>query len=103
MTNQVATGLALTIFAIGFSGLAGAPLVGKTAESRLLIFQCCYIPDWELFFQQDILFYLAFVIIATSLFKKAVDDLRAVDIDAHALGHMWCVRWQWPLAALALV
>ena len=25
MTNQVATGLALTIFATGFSGLAGAP------------------------------------------------------------------------------
>ena len=29
-TNQVATGLALTIFGAGFSGLVGAPYVGST-------------------------------------------------------------------------
>ena len=33
MTNQVATGLGLTIFAIGLTGLAGAPLIGKTIPS----------------------------------------------------------------------
>ena len=31
-TNQVATGLALTIFGTGLSGLVGAPLVGKAIE-----------------------------------------------------------------------
>ena len=31
-TNQVATGLALTIFSIGLSGLVGAPLVGQAID-----------------------------------------------------------------------
>ena len=31
-TNQVATGLALTIFGAGLSGLMGAPYVGGTVE-----------------------------------------------------------------------
>ena len=31
-TNQVATGLALTIFGAGLSGLIGAPLVGKAIQ-----------------------------------------------------------------------
>ena len=33
LANQVATGLGLTIFAIGLTGLAGAPLIGKTIPS----------------------------------------------------------------------
>lgn len=104
MTNQVATGLALTIFAVGFSGLAGAPLVGKTAESLPNI----TIPLVEdiplvgpLFFQQDILFYCAFLlIIGTSLFLKKARGgmiLRAVGDNhdsAHALGYnVIGVRW----------
>ena len=104
MTNQVATGLALTIFATGFSGLAGAPLVGKTAESLppLDIPVLAHIPlIGELLFQQDILFYLAFaLIIATSLFLKKSRGgmiLRAVGDNhdsAHALGYsVQKVRW----------
>ena len=31
-TNQVATGLALTIFGTGLSGLVGAPLVGQAID-----------------------------------------------------------------------
>ena len=33
MTNQVATGLGLTIFATGLTGLIGEPFVGKTIPS----------------------------------------------------------------------
>ena len=104
MTNQVATGLALTIFATGFSGLAGAPLVGKTAESLPpieipLLSQIPLIGD--LFFNQDALFYLAFaLIVATAIFLKksrAGMILRAVGdnhASAHALGyHVQKVRW----------
>ena len=104
MTNQVATGLALTIFATGFSGLAGAPLVGKTAESlpKINIPGLEHIPlIGELFFQQDILLYLAFaLILATSLFLKKTRAgmiLRAVGDNhdsAHALGYnVIRVRW----------
>lgn len=104
MTNQVATGLALTIFATGFSGLAGAPLVGKTAESlpKLNIPLLEHIPYLgELFFQQDILLYLAFaLIIGTSYFLRKTRGgmiLRAVGDNhdsAHALGYQVIrVRW----------
>ena len=104
MTNQVATGLALTIFATGFSGLAGAPLVGKTAESlpKLNIPLLEHIPYvGELFFQQDILLYLAFaLIIGTSYFLRKTRGgmiLRAVGDNhdsAHALGYQVIrVRW----------
>lgn len=104
MTNQVATGLALTIFAAGFSGLAGAPLVGKTAESlpKIDIPLLEHIPVMgELFFQQDFLFYLAIaLIIATSVFLKRSRGgmiLRAVGDNhdsAHALGYnVIRVRW----------
>ena len=104
MTNQVATGLALTIFATGFSGLAGAPLVGKTATSlpKIKIPLLEDIPLLgELFFQQDILLYLAFaLIIGTSYFlrkTRAGMILRAVGDNhdsAHALGyHVLRVRW----------
>ena len=104
MTNQVATGLALTIFATGFSGLAGAPLVGKTAESLPPI-NLPLLSDipliGPLLFQQDLLFYMAFaLILATSLFLKrsrAGMILRAVGdnhVSAHALGyHVQKVRW----------
>ena len=33
MTNQVATGLGLTIFATALTGLIGEPFVGKTAAT----------------------------------------------------------------------
>ncbi len=104
MTNQVATGLALTIFATGFSGLAGAPLVGKTAESlpKVNIPLLEHLPYvGELLFQQDFLLYLAIaLIIATSIFLKRTRAgmiLRAVGDNhdsAHALGYnVIRVRW----------
>lgn len=104
MTNQVATGLALTIFATGFSGLAGAPLVGKTAES---------LPPLDLpvlsslpfigpvLFGHDLLFYLSFALIGCVSFflwrTRAGMVLRAVGDNhdsAHALGYsVGLVRW----------
>ena len=104
MTNQVATGLALTIFATGLSGLAGAPLVGKTAESLppLSLPLLSGLPFiGPVLFHHDLLFYLAFVLLAAvSLFlwrSRGGIVLRAVGDNhesAHALGyHVAAVRW----------
>jgi simple sugar transport system permease protein len=104
MANQVAGGLALTIFATGFSGLAGASLIGKTTASlpKVNIPGLEQIPLLgELFFQQDILLYFAFALIfATSIFLKRTRAgmiLRAVGDNhdsAHALGYdVIRVRW----------
>ena len=104
MTNQVATGLALTIFATGFSGLVGAPLVGHTAMSLPRL----HIPFLEdipaigvILFQQDLMFYMAFAIIAgVALFLRHTRRgmiLRAVGDDhhsAHVLGYsVGKTRW----------
>ena len=104
MTNQVATGLALTIFATGFSGLAGAPLVGKTAESLppLDIPLLSSLPlIGPVIFGHDLLFYLAFLlIIGVSAFlwrSRWGMVLRAVGDShdsAHALGYsVVLTRW----------
>ena len=66
MTNQVATGLGLTIFATGLTGLAGAPLVGKTVLSlpKIEIFLLSDIPFvGEILFKQDFIAYLSIAII----------------------------------------
>jgi simple sugar transport system permease protein len=104
LANQVAGGLALTIFATGLSGLIGAPLVGKTADSlpKIGIPAFQHIPVLgELLFRQDILLYLSFaLIIGTSVFLKRTRAgmiLRAVGDNhdsAHALGYnVIRVRW----------
>ncbi len=71
LTNQVATGLALTIFATGFSGLVGAPLIGKTGLA-LPIIELPVISSipvvGDLLFKQDLLFYLAFVLLGLVAF-----------------------------------
>ena len=104
LTNQVATGLALTIFATGFSGLVGAPLIGKTGLA-LPIIELPVISSipvvGDLLFKQDLLFYLAFVLlglVAFMLFRTRWGMiLRAVGDEhhsAHALGdHVALVRW----------
>ena len=66
MTNQVATGLGLTIFATGLTGLAGAPLIGKTIPSlpKIEIFLLSDIPlIGNLLFKQDLVAYLSIGII----------------------------------------
>ena len=104
MTNQVATGLALTIFATGFSGLIGAPLVGRSAESlpAIALPLLSSIPVvGPVLFTQDLLFYIALAVLAAvhwMLFRtrwgmilRAVGDQHD---SAHALGYsVLLVRW----------
>ena len=63
-TNQVATGLALTIFGAGLSGLIGAPLVGKAIQGlspiNLGLFES--IPFLGLLFKLDVLAYFSIFI-----------------------------------------
>jgi simple sugar transport system permease protein len=96
VTNQVATGLALTLLGIGLSGLLGVPFVGNPGVRMTSI----YIPGLTdlpyvgtLLFGEDPLFYLSIVlVIAVSWFlfrTKAGLTLRSVGDNhgsAHALG-----------------
>ena len=97
MANQVASGLALTIFGTGLSAVVGAPLVGKRVQR---------IPDLEIagltdlpvigpiFFSHDPLVYfslIALVLVSWFLFRtRAGLALRAVGEShdsAHAIGY----------------
>ena len=104
MTNQVATGLGLTIFATGFSGLAGAPLVGKTIPSlpKIDIYLFSEIPIiGDILFKQDIIAYLSVIIVILITFflnsSKLGIVLRAVGDDhnnAHSIGYsVKKIRW----------
>ena len=104
MTNQVATGLGLTIFATGLTGLAGAPLVGKTIPSlpKIEIFLLSDLPlIGNILFKQDFVAYLSIaIIIFISFFLKYSKSgiiLRAVGDDhqsAHSVGYpVKRIRW----------
>ncbi|WP_299813115.1 ABC transporter permease [uncultured Roseibium sp.] len=97
VANQVATGLALTILGIGFSGLIGEAFIGVPG----LRIPSLYIPGLSdipfigpVFFQQDAIVYLGFALVAGvayTLFRtrlglvlRAVGDNHA---SAHALGY----------------
>jgi len=95
--NQVATGLAATIFGTGLSALLGARFVGKSVVPlpRLHLPVLSDIPVLgQLFLQQDGMVYLALAITAGLAWAMAKTRagmiLRAVgesDTAAHALGH----------------
>ena len=96
-TNQVATGLALTIFGTGLSGLIGAEYVGK-AISRLDSIKVPILNEIPILgyilFTHNILVYLAFImvfIVGWFLYKTKLGlILRAIGNNpesAHALGY----------------
>tara|TARA_B100000989_G_scaffold250564_1_gene198342 strand:+ start:150 stop:1061 length:912 start_codon:yes stop_codon:yes gene_type:complete len=96
-TNQVATGLALTIFGTGLSGLIGAEYVGK-AISRLEPVRVPFLNEIPvlgyILFTHNILVYLGFImvfIVGWFLYKtKSGLILRAIGNNpesAHALGY----------------
>ncbi len=95
--NQVASGLALTIFGLGLSGLVGFPFVGAKREAMAHLY-LPYLSDLPFFgrviFGQDPLVYIAFaLVVAVALIisrTRAGLVLRAVGENhhsAHALGH----------------
>lgn len=97
VANQVATGLALTILGIGLSGMIGEAFIGVPGLDlpQLYIPVLSEIPFFgPVFFQQDALVYLSFVLVAVvayGLFRTRVGlVLRAVGDNhgsAHALGY----------------
>ncbi len=95
-SNQVATGLALTIFGIGLSSLIGAGYVGMTVPTFDTFFPDWLAGDpfWRVFFGYSPLVYFALVIvIVVGWFltrTRAGLVLRAVgenDISAHSIGY----------------
>jgi len=103
-TNQVATGLALTIFGTGLSGLIGASYIGK-AITRLQQLPIPFLSEipilGKLLFSHNIIVYFTFIIIllvAWFLHKSKYGMvLRAVGNNhdsAHALGYsVLSYRW----------
>ncbi len=96
-SNQVATGLALTIFGIGLSALLGAGFVGHPLpplpKLELPLFDPLF-SDWVSLLRQDALVYLSLAVTAGVAWflrrTRAGLILRAVgeaDGSAHALGH----------------
>ena len=94
--NQVATGLALTIFGAGFSALAGKAFLGKTVVASTQVFppELATHPIWRVIFGYSPLVYLSLimcVLIAWFLKRtRAGLILRAVgenDLSAHSIGY----------------
>ena len=97
LANQVATGLALTIFGVGLSALIGSSFVGISLEPlpQLNVEFLSTIPILgELLFGHDVLVYLSFIMILlagyflsktrSGLILRAVGDSHD---SAHALGY----------------
>ncbi len=97
VTNQVATGLALTILGLGLSGMIGEAYIGVPGH-RLPKLDIPGLSDIPFFgpvlFQQDVLVYVAFALLAavsfvlfrtrTGLILRAVGDNHG---SAHSLGY----------------
>ena len=95
-SNQVATGLALTIFGIGLSSLIGAGYVGMTVDEFATPFpdQLAADPVWKVLFGYSPLVYFALVMVfVVGWFlnrTRAGPILRAVgenDLSAHSIGY----------------
>ncbi|WP_152047247.1 ABC transporter permease [Aureimonas psammosilenae] len=94
--NQVATGLALTIFGTGVSALAGAPYVGITTQTLPLLFPQSLAADpiWRILFGHSPIVYLGLILTGGVWWflrhSRAGLILRAVgesDSAAHSIGY----------------
>ena len=94
--NQVATGLALTIFGTGFSALAGKAFLGRTISPFVEVFplELAEHPIWRVIFGYSPLVYVSFImVVAIAWFLKSTRAgliLRAVgenDLSAHSIGY----------------
>ncbi|MCW5721813.1 MAG: ABC transporter permease [Devosia sp.] len=94
--NQVATGLALTIFGTGFSALFGQAYTGKPIELFRSVFpaELATHPVWRLVFGHSPLVYFSLImVVAVWFFLKKTRTgliLRAVgenDLSAHSIGY----------------
>ncbi|MGV8984814.1 MAG: ABC transporter permease [Cypionkella sp.] len=95
-SNQVATGLALTIFGTGLSSLLGLSFTGRIVAPFLSVFPAALAKDpiWQLFFGYSPIVYFAVLMIPlTAWFLKSTRAgliLRAVgenDLSAHSIGY----------------
>ncbi len=95
-SNQVATGLALTIFGTGLSSLLGLSFTGRIVAPFLSVFPDYLAKDpvWRLFFGHSPIVYFAILMIPlTAWFLKSTRAgliLRAVgenDLSAHSIGY----------------
>ena len=94
--NQVATGLALTIFGGGFSALAGKAFLGKTVPAFTQLFpsNLATHPIWKVIFGYSPIVYFSLIMcVAIAWFLKRTRSgliLRAVgenDLSAHSIGY----------------
>lgn len=95
-SNQVATGLALTIFGIGLSSLVGEGYVGKTVDIFDSVFPASLAEHnfWRVFFgYSPVVYFSIFMTVAVAWFLKKTRPgliLRAVgesDSSAHSIGY----------------
>jgi general nucleoside transport system permease protein len=97
VTNQVATGLAITLLGLGLSGLIGSPFVGLPLKAKMTAVHIPFLSDLpfvgKIIFGQDPLVYISValvVFVSHVLFKTRVGlIIRAVGQShnsAHALG-----------------
>lgn len=94
--NQVATGLALTIFGAGFSALAGKAFLGRTIPAFGAVFppELSQHPVWRVLFGYSPIVYLSLImVVAVWWFLSRTRSgliLRAVgenDLSAHSIGY----------------
>ena len=95
-SNQVATGLALTIFGTGLSSLLGLSFTGRTVPPFLSVFPAGLAKDpvWQLLFGYSPIVYFALIMVPlVAWFLRATRGgliLRAVgenDLSAHSIGY----------------
>ncbi|MBW2611796.1 MAG: ABC transporter permease [Deltaproteobacteria bacterium] len=78
-SNQVVSGLALTMLGLGISGLAGKSYVGKPLTVKMNTFAVPYLADipivWKIFFDQSPFFYMALLLALAAWFTLEYTEL----------------------------